>query len=151
MRAAVAGSAGSAGYVTVREVELHGGRFRAPTTATTHVHQRAVKQAAKPIAAPAKVASAARPPSARRRARARRRRARAPGATADVGRRRHRRDGRVHPGEGTKHAPNGPAPGLSSCAAALRRRSRSERRRLRAARALRSRWGGSRQAGASPR
>ncbi len=57
MCAAVAGSAGSAGYVTVREVELHGGHFRAPTATTTHVHHRAVKHAAKPIAVPAKVAA----------------------------------------------------------------------------------------------
>jgi RNA polymerase sigma factor (sigma-70 family) len=56
--AAVAGSAGSAGYVTVREVELHGGHFRAPTTATTHTHHRAAKHAPKPAVAPATVSAA---------------------------------------------------------------------------------------------
>jgi RNA polymerase sigma factor (sigma-70 family) len=56
--AAVAGSAGSAGYVTVREVELHGGHFRAPAAAATHVRHRAAKHAAKPIATPAHVPAA---------------------------------------------------------------------------------------------
>jgi RNA polymerase sigma factor (sigma-70 family) len=52
--AAVAGSAGSAGYVTVREVELHGGHFRGPAAAAAHVHHRAAERAAKPAAAPAR-------------------------------------------------------------------------------------------------
>jgi RNA polymerase sigma factor (sigma-70 family) len=57
--AAVAGSAGSAGYVTVREVELHGGHFRAPTTAAADAHHhRAAKHAAKPIVAPARASAA---------------------------------------------------------------------------------------------
>jgi RNA polymerase sigma factor (sigma-70 family) len=56
--AAVAGSAGSAGYVTVREVELHGGHFRAATAATTHAHHRAAQHAAKPTAAPLRVSAA---------------------------------------------------------------------------------------------
>jgi RNA polymerase sigma factor (sigma-70 family) len=58
--AAVAGSAGSAGYVTVREVELHGGHFRAPAAAASHVQHRAAKRAApaaKPIVAPARVSA----------------------------------------------------------------------------------------------
>jgi RNA polymerase sigma factor (sigma-70 family) len=55
--AAVAGSAGSAGYVTVREVELHGGHFRPPTATATHAHHRAAKHAAKPISNAPKVSA----------------------------------------------------------------------------------------------
>jgi RNA polymerase sigma factor (sigma-70 family) len=56
--AAVAGSAGSAGYVTVREVELHGGHFRPPTAATSQVHHRTAKRAAKPPMAWARASAA---------------------------------------------------------------------------------------------
>jgi RNA polymerase sigma factor (sigma-70 family) len=58
MCAAVAGSAGSAGYVTVREVELHGGHFRPPTATATHAHHRAAQHAAKPIVTPAQASAA---------------------------------------------------------------------------------------------
>jgi RNA polymerase sigma factor (sigma-70 family) len=116
MCAAVAGSAGSAGYVTVREVELHGGHFRAPTAAATHVHHRAAKAAAKPIAALARVSPAlaaapapavkARPAAPRRSGHGRR-----GGTRSAWGRRHHRGDrhhGRTPLRNGPKALRNGP-------------------------------------------
>jgi RNA polymerase sigma factor (sigma-70 family) len=77
--AAVAGSAGSAGYVAVHEVDLHSGRGLAPATAARGTHGGVVTgaaraaqapRAAKPVIAPARtspvvVAAPARPAQAR--------------------------------------------------------------------------------------
>ena len=117
--AAVAGSAGSAGYVAVREVELHGGHFRAPATAASHArHRTAPKRAAKPIAAPARtsaVIASATPAVARttRVAASTRARHRAPRRTWGRAPAPPRR-ARVRPDEGATPAPTAARRGFSS-------------------------------------
>ncbi len=153
--AAVAGSAGSAGYVTVREVELHGRHFRAPATAASHArHRTAPKRAAKPIAAPARtpaVIASATPAVARttRVAGATRARHRAPRRT--WGGRRHRHDARAFaPTRARRSHQTAPRRGFSS----MRPRRLDGGRGRRGESARRGRYGslgGSRQAGASPR